>query len=65
MQGSARVIQLQSDDQWAVAGIDFGVPRLYFLSFSSKVLSAAILLSIITSFKNILYIRNMFERTML
>ena len=34
-------MQLQSDDQWAVAMIDFGAPRLYFLSFSSKVLSAA------------------------
>ena len=59
------MIELQPDDQWAVARIDLGVPRLYFLSFSSKVLSAAILLSIITSFKTILYIRNMFERKML
>ena len=44
------MIQLQSDDQSAVARIGFGVPQLYFRSFSSKVLSAAILLSIITSF---------------
>ena len=54
--------QLRSDDQWAVARIDIGVSRLYFLSFSSQVLSAAILLSIITSFKNILYIHNMVKR---
>ena len=28
-------------DQWAVVSIDFEVPSLYFLSFPSKVLSAA------------------------
>ena len=59
------MIQTQSDNQWPVARIDFGVSRLYLLSFSSKVLSVANTLSIISSFKNILYTNNMFKQTMM